>query len=286
MKIAILVPTHRDPALGFTASIVALMSATLRARPDTELKAFWSRGAMVHVDSHLRTWSPGGEVEVIPCPIQRAMSFASGFFVGSDPGTVVASVPKHQEIWIQPGGGRDGFHLCLANGAWWRSEYGPGSSRTAILCDDLITRIPSSNVTNILAADAAGKIYTHECGTPVIATGPTSWYLQSADHYLDNGQRRMMVRGLLPDFSSLDLNPEPPVDVKNSQSVSVTLYVRDRPQSSATAKGPFTIPPGATKKDLRASGKIVAVKLGQSTNVDRELKVGKLLFDVVPLGER
>ena len=244
-------------------------------------RAYW-----VGYDSQLRTWVPGGEVEIIPCPVQRAMSYAAGFFSGADPGTVVAFHPKHNEIWIQPGGGRDGFNLCLANGAWWRSDYGAGSSRTAILCDDLIAQISGSNVTNILAADGNGKVYTHECGQPVVATGPTSWYLQSADHYLDDGRRRLMIRGVQPDFTSLDLNEEPPAEARNTQSVSLTLSVRDRPQSSATTKGPFTIAAGAAKTDFRASGKIIAVKLGQTTSVDRELRLGKLLFDVVPLGER
>jgi hypothetical protein len=57
VKVAVLVPTHRDPTLGFTASLVAMV-AEAGKRPEIELKAFWSRGAMVHVArNHLIAWA-------------------------------------------------------------------------------------------------------------------------------------------------------------------------------------------------------------------------------------
>jgi hypothetical protein len=244
-------------------------------------RAYW-----LGYDLQLRTWAPGGEVEVIPCPIQRALSYASGYSSGSDPGTSVVYNPKHNEIWVHPGTGRDSFNVCLNGFSWWRADYGAGSSRSAFLCDDLIEQIASINETNIIAADAGGKVYSHECGFPATAAGPTSWYLQSGDFRLDNGQRRAMIRGIIPDFSVIDIEVDPPVEVRNEQSVSLTLFVRDRPQSTATTKGPYTITAAATKKDFRASGKLVAVKLGQTTSIDYDMVIGTQTFDVVPLGER
>jgi hypothetical protein len=66
----------------------------------------------------------------------------------------------------------------------------------------------------------------------------------------------------------------------------VSLYVRDYPVGSSTTKGPFSFTTTVTaKKDFRASGKIVAIKF-QSTGGDVNWRLGKPLFDIVPMGER
>jgi hypothetical protein len=243
-------------------------------------RAYW-----IGNDARLRTWAPGGEVEIIPCPLQNRL-VTSG---NPRNGTVLVHVPKFNELWIIPNGGIFGFMVNLTDGTWWRSDFATFNSdsadRPAFLCDDLIARATNSTQnTNLLGANGDGKVFAHECGLDQTASGPKSWYLQSADQYLDNSQRRMMVRGVQPDFSYYDTNAD--AWETNNQSVSLTLTVRDRQQSTATTKGPYTITAGATKKDFRASGKIVTVKLSQTTNVDREMRIGKLLFDVVPLGER
>ncbi|MGQ0559875.1 MAG: hypothetical protein ACT4OE_09880, partial [Sphingosinicella sp.] len=90
---------------------------------------------------------------------------------------------------------------------------------------------------------------------------------------LDESQRRIMIRSVSPDFDD------------QVGDVSLTLYVRDRPQASATTKGPFTLSTSTTKKDLRASGRLVAVKLAGSA-AGTFARLGKVLFDVVRMGER
>jgi hypothetical protein len=115
--------------------------------------------------------------------------------------------------------------------------------------------------------DGLGNIYRHELDT----IAPASCHITSADQYLDNGQRRILARSFTPDFEY------------QSGDVDLTLFVRDRPQSAALTKGPFTIPPGTTRKGCRASGKLMAMKLS-GTAV--QFRLGKPLFDVVTLGER
>ena len=83
--------------------------------------------------------------------------------------------------------------------------------------------------------------------------------------------RRMMLRGVVPDFQG------------QTDSISLTVNVGDYPHSTKTAKGPYALADGATKKDFRASGRVMSVKL---SGTEGYMRLGKPTFDTVPMGER
>jgi hypothetical protein len=117
---------------------------------------------------------------------------------------------------------------------------------------------------------AGAKPLRWDCATTAPAIISSS--ITSADFYLDNSQRRAMVRGIIPDFDA------------QGGTVNLYLRVRDRPLSTATVKGPYALTTATTKKDFRASGKIITVQFEAATAA--RFRLGKPLFDIVPLGER
>lgn len=68
----------------------------------------------------------------------------------------------------------------------------------------------------------------------------------------------------------------------------LTLFVRNTQESAAVTKGPYSISGSLEKKDFRASGKIVAVKMSSDIGGPYVggISFGKSLFDIVPLGKR
>jgi hypothetical protein len=142
-------------------------------------------------------------------------------------------------------------------------------NRTVIIDSEIIRGLSSTLQTGLLAVNASEEVMLQE---PTTVDGTTDSYIQSADFYLDESQRRTMIRHCIPDFEY------------QTTAVSLRLYMRDRPQSSAVTKGPYLLEATDTKRDFRASGKIAAMRLTTSANTGWRL--GKLLFDVVPLGER
>lgn len=215
--------------------------------------AFW-------IDSQYRPcmWTPGTQPVVMPCPIWR--DFFNNKTAGSDAGQFAWYNPRFNEVWFFYNDARDlneentstrYFAVCLGEEGqpWFRGQI----ERTAMF--------------DTRGVDFAGNIYQHESGNTLRA-----WSIQSADFYIDNSQRRAMIRSMVPDFED------------QTGDISLTLFVRNYPQSSATTKGPYTLTTSTTKKDFRASGKVVSVKFsGLATTYGR---LGKPMFDIVPMGER
>jgi hypothetical protein len=220
-------------------------------------------------DMQLRAWQPGSPPQAVPCPILRdvtenALSDFSKVIMG--PNT------RFSEIWVFYPDSRDGtgdnsryFAYCAGESAaaqrpvWFRGQL----ARTAIYDSGLES---DGSPSFVLAAGTDILYHEYDVGQIQHASS-----LTSADQYLDNSQRRLMVRSFIPDFEY------------QSGDVALTVYCRDRPQSMAVTKGPYTIGTTATKKDFRASGKIVSVKFsGNSVRY----RLGKPCFDTVPLGER
>jgi hypothetical protein len=83
-----------------------------------------------------------------------------------------------------------------------------------------------------------------------------------------------MIRGIYPDFEYQDAD------------VSLTLYTRNFPQGAETTKGPYTLATGADRKDFRVSGKIAAARFSTASGATPGFRLGKPVFDAVPLGER
>jgi hypothetical protein len=240
-------------------------------------RAFW-----IGTDGRARTWAVGTSPQIIPCAIGK--HFIDGIDLGQPVATsgsparmCAVTISKFNEVrWYYPHslGENDSFiALDIDTGLWHRANDPNGVTdygRTAALEHPLLaTPIYDSPIVSVNTADV---ITVEETGIAGTGSNPYAWHIESAGIYLDEAHRRLMVRSVIPDFED------------QSGSISLTLTVRDRPQASATTKGPFTLTTATTKKDFRASGKMFTVKISGADSTYARL--GKLLFDVVPMGER
>jgi hypothetical protein len=223
----------------------------------------------------LYTWTPGA----LPTPIANPIGkqFLDTWDRDNASKTLVYPVPRFSEIWVHYNAGGTNFPskymaLSLKDGTWSKGSM----TRTAVLTGDLVDQI----MTAALPYDpgsyiAANFLTVYAQGHGQSADGAAlSWFIQSADQYIDNGGRLVMIRGAIPDFED------------QAGSVNLTLFCRDRAQSSAVTKGPYELAVGASKKDFRASGKLVSVKFSNAGATSSHMRLGKPLFDTVPLGER
>jgi hypothetical protein len=204
-------------------------------------------------DLQIWEWSPGAPPAAVPCPISKEFrdNLDSNDFIR------IVAVPHFSEIWLFYVDSRDGvgdpsrYIAFNQQGQWFRG---------------ILARPGAWAGNGLFLATNTNVVYSHDLTT---GTAPT-WFLQSADQYMDNGRRRMMIRSCIPDFKD------------QAGDISLTIYTRDRPQSAETAKGPYAIANTATKKDLHASGKLLSVKLSGSSY----MRLGKPTFDIVSVGER
>jgi hypothetical protein len=250
-------------------------------------------------DKRIRSWAPGGAVQLVPCPISNAV--ANRYVDGSWGRYVTACYnPTFHEVRfdtrfsggfpaypIVSGGSDNNYFVAfsLLDGAWWKGTGG----RTAMVCSGNLVPLTTSYSGNpaIIAADGNGVIYLEETGSidyPIGQGSNVVAYVDSADQYFDESQGRVMIRSIAPDFESQDGN------------ASVIFYVRSRPQDARRVKGPYLLEPTTTKKGVRVSGKLIAVRFaateyanGNSSipvSLSGAFRLGKPLFDIVPLGER
>ena len=89
------------------------------------------------------------------------------------------------------------------------------------------------------------------------------------------GETFLAMRRFVPDFKDLQGNAK------------VTLAVKRYPQQSetTTALSPFTITSSTDKKDTRARGRFVNIKI-ENTNVSESWRFGTFRIDVQPDGRR
>ena len=137
-------------------------------------------------------------------------------------------------------------------------------------------------------------LFEHEVGTDQINPDGTTTiitsYVQSYDFDLQQSQQSaqgqptgpsvagevfLAVRRFIPDFKDLQGN------------CKVTLAVKRYPQQSSTptALSPFTITPTTDKKDTRARGRFVSIKIENSSNSET-WRFGTMRLDIQPDGRR
>lgn len=237
-------------------------------------------------DGSPRRWSPGVLPEIIPSQISRELQDN----LDRTPNTLrylcASHNPRFNEVRFDYADSRSGVGspnqryvaLCIPNGVWHKGSGG----RSAMIYSQLI----SGTATGLSYKPTVMAAYGLISGSDTICyedvptlsynydtTSGTAPYIQSAGFYLDESQRRVMIRRFIPDISN------------QVSDLTLTLTMQDRPQSTAVTKGPYTIATTDTKKDFRASGKIVTVKIACAAT-GSFFRLGKPLFDVVPLGER
>lgn len=231
-------------------------------------------------DHRFYRWAPGSLPEQIPCPIGLDLQTnISATTSRLDTLTKAVRNAAFGEIWwfypdTRDSAARRFVALNTVDGTWFRGIL---DRRAAYHADFLYNPAATSGVRAwrpVITADATGAIYSHEVetfGGNGDGVASVDCYIQSADQYLNSGRLRAMVSSAVPDFEV------------QTGDVSLTLYMRDRPQSTPVTKGPYTLATTDTKKDFRASGMIMAFKLSSS---GQQWRLGKPSFDLVPTGQR
>jgi hypothetical protein len=143
----------------------------------------------------------------------------------------------------------------------------------------------------IVGEDGLGQttLFEHEVGTDQVnpdgSTTTVTSFIQSYDYDLQQAQRGqsyaiagdvfLAVRRFLPDFKDLQGNAK------------VTLAVKRYPSDSqtTTALSPFTITTSTEKKDTRARGRFVNIKI-ENDATSESWRFGTMRLDVQPDGRR
>jgi hypothetical protein len=154
----------------------------------------------------------------------------------------------------------------------------------------------SGSFPEVIGEDGLGQttLFEHEVGTDQVnANGSTTTvtsFVKSYDFDLQASQKNaqgkstgstlsgdvfLAMRRFIPDFKDLQGNAK------------VTLGVKRYPQQSetTTALSPFTINSNTDKKDTRARGRFVNIKI-ENTNVSESWRFGTFRIDVQPDGRR
>ena len=143
----------------------------------------------------------------------------------------------------------------------------------------------SGSFPEVIGEDGLGQttLFEHEVGTDQVnADGSTTTvtsFIKSYDFDLQSGisagEKFLAMRRFVPDFKDLQGNAK------------VTLAVKRYPQQSetTTSLSPFTIDSSTNKKDTRARGRFVNIKI-ENTNVSESWRFGTLRIDVQPDGGR
>lgn len=253
-----------DPGQAYRFDLIADQCGVIGPNAVTVLgeTALW-----VGRDGQFWVWSIGGVPQPLMCPIQK--DFVDNFVSAQKEKICAVTLAEFGEVWFFYPDSRDGTEnsrylvYCVEESrnaqmpVWFHGTL----ERTGTI-DTGANSYP-------IWADSSGNAFYHEYGTT--ANGSSlSWSIQTSDQYLNEDRRSMMLRSFVPDFQNQD------------GDVTLTLYVRDYPMSAATTKGPYTIATSDVKKDLRASGRIVAAKFSGTAAT----RIGKPAFDTVPTGAR
>ena len=154
----------------------------------------------------------------------------------------------------------------------------------------------SGTFPEIIGEDGLGQttLFEHEVGTDQVnADGSTTTvtsFVKSYDFDLQAKQKDAQGRSTGPSIAGenfLAMRRFVP-DFKNLQgNAKVTLGVKRYPQQSetVTSLSPFTINSNTDKKDTRARGRFVNIKI-ENTNVSESWRFGTLRIDIQPDGRR
>ena len=221
-------------------------------------RAFWWAP-----DGQFLTFSPGGQPEVIECPIsQDAIDNISP----SQLDKIVASINSNfNEVRFDYPDGRDGFEnsrylaMSISDLRW----YSGVMARTAM--------VDSGPSDTPIGTTAAGNIYWHERGRSADGS-PLAWSIESGEMFFDP-ERTSLIRGLLPDVKD-QVGPW-----------ALTLFTRIRPNQPPTTYGPYTFASTDDQVDFMATGWLFRIKFSGSSSPARG-RLGLPQFDYTLLGKR
>lgn len=233
----------------------------------SESGAFW-----LGKDLQFRSWQVGGLPQLIPNPLR-----AEELIVESDGGEAAVEPAlmwlsynsDYQDYRLNYSNAEDSgdapkrfISFNLADGAWSKGDTGVASqARTA---SNLITA--QRGVARHAVLNTGTVVFN---GIPPTGNN-ISWSIESGDIEIDpKDGKRMVVEGCWPDFKDQTAN------------ITMTLFFRDYPQSTAVTKGPYTLTAGMEKLDFIAEGRLLRVKLaGTGGSGGKPTRLGNLTFDV------
>lgn len=226
--------------------------------------AFW-----IGTDNQLRMWTPGGQPQIVPCPIWH--DFSDNLDTNQTDKIVVTEIFQFGELWIFYPDTRDALGdaensryvtYAIDDQTWFRGDV----ARTAFV-DGSPLAVSTVAGTIPIGVDENGVIYFHESGS--FEGSGADWFIQTADTYVGEGEQVVEIQRFIPDFED------------QAQSVTLTVYARKLPRSTPSSTSQ-TITTSSTRKDFRISGRIMAVKL----NGTGGMRLGKPLFEAVSRGLR
>lgn len=221
-------------------------------------------------DRQPRIMELGAAPQTLPFPISR--DFTDNLVTVQADKIVAATTSQYGEVeWFYPDA-RDGDE---------NSRYivfGSEESRRAgrpVWSKGILARtagIDAGATTFPIRVTYGGNVYYHEDGVSA-AGSAIEWFIKSGHFYLDKGGQAMMLTSFEPDFEEQD------------DSVTLTVTSRQYPKASEVTHGPYTITTDATKKDFRASGKLISVKFSGSSTTP-SMRLGLPTFVGEPTGRR
>ena len=221
--------------------------------------AYW-----IGPDLQFRTWAAGSSPQIVACPIRN--DFKDNLDTAQAAKIVASSVSQYGEVWWDYPDSRDGNEnsryvaVSTLDGAWFRGQR----ERTAAV-DATVLAYP-------LATTADGMVYFQENGKTANGA-PLEWFIESSDRYLGQAEDHLMITCVWPDFED------------QNGAVSLSFSLRDYPQSAKRTSGPYTLAQGQSKKDFRASGRVISAKITGATS-PAFARLGKMQFDVSRIGRR
>lgn len=219
--------------------------------------AYW-----ITPDLQVYGWQIGGQPQPLACPVLK--DFQDNLVRSQGEKVVATGVGKFGEVWFFYPDSRDGIEnsryiaFSVLDGTWFRGEL----ARTAAT--------DAGPTENPLFVSYGGVAYWHELGDT--ANGAAlDWRLRTSALYIDQAQRRGLIRGIWPDFED------------QRGPVSLSVYCRDRPQSTERTKGPYALATGQAKKDFMIDARIAEFEFSGSS-APAYMRTGKPSIDVVVTG--
>lgn len=206
----------------------------------------------------------GAAIDLLPCTVRN--DFFENLSASQADKIVASSCSQFSEIRFDYPDARDGFEnsryvaVCLRDLAWTRGRM----ARSAY-----VDAGPSASP---IGVTPAGDVYWHERGHSADGA-PLSGFLESADQYIDEDRRHMMLRDVEPDFES-QIGP-----------ITLKVITRDFPQSDDQEWDPVMLAPGQDFEDFRAEGRFIRTRWEWSS-VPAFARWGRPSFDAVRTGQR
>src|SRR5210317_1867214 len=243
-----------------------------------------------------------GTVKSLPCSVEDYVYDQADTTKGQQ---IYAGINNlyTEVVWYYPSQGSDyndqyvifNYGEPMKGGVWYT-----GTEARTTWIDSTVYPKPSATKFNdsasgtfpvIVGEDGLGQtiLFEHEIGTDQVnpdgSTTTITSFIQSYDYDLQQAQRGqsyaiagdvfLAVRRFLPDFKDLQGNAK------------VTLAVKRYPSDSqtTTALSPFTITTSTEKKDTRARGRFVNIKI-ENDATSESWRFGTMRLDVQPDGRR